>query len=180
MIAVAEAKGRALNAPATWYRSDILETPHELDGTADLVYTGRGALCWIMDLDAWARVVARLLKPGGKLYLYEGHPVSEMWTMEDATYILDPDYGDYFADQVIASSGWPTTYIGDLGRPEEEHATKHERCWRLSKIVNSVIGAGLTLTRLDEHPDLFWDRFPNMPPEMVRRLPQTMSLLATK
>lgn len=75
MIASARRKSQRLAAPATWYCCDILATPHTLDGTADLVYTGRGALCWMMDVGAWARVVARLLKPGGRLYLFEGHPL---------------------------------------------------------------------------------------------------------
>ena len=34
MIAVARAKSDALGAPATWYCCDVLDTPHELDGTA--------------------------------------------------------------------------------------------------------------------------------------------------
>ena len=42
-----------LGAPARWYRSDVLQTPHELDGTADLVYTGRGALCWLQNMEAY-------------------------------------------------------------------------------------------------------------------------------
>ena len=75
MLAVAKKKSDALDAPARWVRSDILETPGELDATADLVYTGRGAICWIMDLGTWARVVFRLLKPGGHLYLFDGHPI---------------------------------------------------------------------------------------------------------
>ena len=57
MIEVARRKSEALAAPAAWHCCDILETPAELDGTADLVYTGRGALLWMMDLPAWARVV---------------------------------------------------------------------------------------------------------------------------
>ena len=180
MIAVAQAKGEAIGANAKWYRTDILETPAELDGTADLVYTMRGAICWIMDLDAWAAVVHRLLKPGGKLYLFEGHPVSEVWTMEDSGYVLDPQYGDYFKDSVIADSGWPSTYIGDLGKPAEEHATKYERSWRLDQVVNAVVDSGLHLLRIGEHPDLFWDRFPKMDPDLVRRLPQTLSVWAEK
>ena len=60
MIAVAQAKGEAIGANAKWYRSDILETPSELDGTADLVHTGRGAICWVMDLDAWAAARSEL------------------------------------------------------------------------------------------------------------------------
>ena len=35
------------------------------DACADLVYTGKGALIWAPDLDAWARDAARLLRPGG-------------------------------------------------------------------------------------------------------------------
>src|SRR5690348_3078654 len=76
MIDCARQKSAALGAPADWYCCDVLETPHALDGTADLVYTGRGALYWLMDLEAWARVVARLLAPGGRLYVFEGHPLS--------------------------------------------------------------------------------------------------------
>ena len=180
MIAVARRKSEALSAPAKWFCTDVLEAPKELDGTADLVYTGRGALCWIMNLDLWAGVVARLLRPGGKLYIFEGHPVSDLWTLEDDHYVLDAEYGHYFNDGPIASSGWPSTYIGDLDRPIEEHATKYERVWRMDQIVNAVLDAGLRLVRLKEHPDLYWDRFPNMPPDLVRRLPQTFSLLAER
>lgn len=180
MIAVAQAKSDALGANARWFRSDILDTPAELNGTADLVYTGRGAICWIMDLDAWAGVVHRLLKPGGKLYLFEGHPISNIWDLESDHLKLDADFGDYFQEEAIASAGWPTTYIGDLGKPEEEHATKYEKSWRLDQIVNAVLGAGLELIRLEEHPDQFWNAFPNLPEELARKLPQTFSLLARK
>jgi SAM-dependent methyltransferase len=44
------------------------------DGVADLVYTGKGALIWMPDIGAWAREAARLLRPGGHLFVYEGHP----------------------------------------------------------------------------------------------------------
>ena len=36
---------------------------------------GVGALNWLPDLDAWARVVHELLRPGGVLYLSEIHPL---------------------------------------------------------------------------------------------------------
>ncbi len=180
MIEVARRKSLALGASAQWFRCDVLETPHELDGTADLVYTGRGALCWLMDLDAWAAVVYRLLKPGGKLYVFEGHPFASIFKMEADSYELDPEWGDYFNAGPHADSGWPETYIGDLGKPKEEHAVKYEMLWKLSDIVNAVVGAGLDLERLEEHPDSFWEMFPNMPKETVGKVPQTLSLLAVK
>ena len=48
---------------ATWVEADVLDVPHELDGTADLLYTGRGAIIWLQDLDRWAAVLRRLLAP---------------------------------------------------------------------------------------------------------------------
>ena len=39
----------------------------------DIIYTGRGVLCWLTDLDAWAGTCASLLKPDGTLHLEEVH-----------------------------------------------------------------------------------------------------------
>ena len=39
MVALARELTDALDVPATWYCCDVLETPHELDGTADLVHS---------------------------------------------------------------------------------------------------------------------------------------------
>jgi len=180
MVDSARRTAEAAGASATFFRCDVLETPHELDGTADLVYTGRGALCWIMDIDAWARVAARLLKPGGKLYIFEGHPFANLWSMEAAHLELDPQYGDYFLEEPLTDTGWPETYIGDMGMAKDEHEAKHERLWRIDQMVNACLGAGLRLVRMGEHPDPYWDQFPNLPAETARRLPMTLSLLFTK
>lgn len=127
-----------------------------------------------------AQVPARLLKPGGCLYVFEGHPVAWVWDMEADTFRLDPVYGDYFMTEPVADQGWPSQYIGDLGKPKEQHATKYERQWRLGDIVNALIAAGLVVERLEEHPDSYWEMFPSIPPDIVRRLPQTFSLLMRK
>src|SRR4051812_40112157 len=47
----------------------------------DLVFTGIGALCWLPSIRRWAAVVAALLRPGGRLFIREGHPM--LWTMDD-------------------------------------------------------------------------------------------------
>jgi SAM-dependent methyltransferase len=180
MIDCARQKSAALGAPAQWYCCDVLETPHELDDTADLVYTGRGALYWLMDLEAWARVVSRLLAPGGRLYVFEGHPLVWIFDPEAAELRLDPVAGNYFAETVDVGAGWPAAYIGELDRPKEELTPKYERQWTLGQIINPLIETGLRVERFEEHPDLYWEQFPNMPDEMARRIPQTFSLLMSK
>jgi SAM-dependent methyltransferase len=180
MIECARQKSAALGAPALWYCCDVLETPHELDGTADLVYTGRGALYWLMDLEAWSRVVARLLTPGGRLYVFEGHPLIWMLDPEAAEMRMDPVHGDYFSATIDVGAGWPETYIGELDRPKEELTAKYERQWTLGQVINPLIQAGLRVERFEEHPDSYWEQFPNMPDEIARRIPQTFSLLMRK
>ena len=48
-------------------------------GTFDVVYVSLGALCWLPSVSRWAEQAAGLLRPGGRLYLHEGHPVA--WAM---------------------------------------------------------------------------------------------------
>jgi SAM-dependent methyltransferase len=184
MIACARAKSAALGAPATWYCCDILDTPAELDGTADLVYTGRGALCWIMDIQAWAAVVARLLRPqGGRLYVFEGHPLDWVWDMESPDLRLDPDprYGDYFSQSICVDQGWSGQYIPERDvPPKEQQSLKYERQWTLGQIITALVQTGLRLERLEEHPEQFWDHFPHLPKMVLDRLPHTFSLLMVR
>ncbi len=180
MLEVGSRKSAALSAPATWVCSDILETPHELNGTADLVYTGRGALPWMMDIVAWARVVARLLKPGGRLYVFEGHPLDFVWDMEASTYELHAVTGDYFLGTQVTDRGWPIPSTGIQEHPQKDQFHVHERQWTLGQIMNSLLAAGLALERFEEHPDLFWNQFPNLPETLAVRLPHTFSLLMRK
>ena len=180
MIAVARRKSEALNAPASWFCCDILETPHALDGTADLVYTGRGALCWLHDMDGWASVVSRLLRPGGRLYLFEGHPLSWIWDAEASELRLDPTYGDYFQSTAQTDQGWGPSYVGELSKPKDKLARKYESQKTFNQILSPLLQAGLRLEKLDEHPDEYWDAFPNLPAAIKSKLPNTFSLLMRK
>ena len=176
-IANARRISEALSAPATWYRCDILDTPHELDGTADLVYTGRGALGWLHDLDGWAAVIARLLKPGGILSVFDDHPVT--WLFEPETETLVATGCDYFAHS-DSSQGWPSTYIGDLDVPVAEQARKYERLWPLSAIFRSLRRAGLVVECFGEHRDEYWDGFPKLRPALKAAIPMTFSMIARR
>lgn len=166
-----------LRAPAEWYRCDVLDAPAELDGIADLVYTGRGALCWLHDLDAWARVVYRLLKPGGLFHVLDDHPATWLFQMETET--LAPTGFDYFAYSEN-SRGWPTSYIDDLETPVEQQARKHERLWPLSSIFQALRAAGLTIEYFGEHNEQYWEGFPNLRPMLKKTLPMTFSMRARR
>jgi SAM-dependent methyltransferase len=178
-IANARRAAEALNAPAAFYCCDVLETPRELDGTADLVYTGRGALNWLQDLPAWAVVVARLLKPGGVFHVFDDHPASWLFTTDAQGDLQMYPNASYF-QFAEASKGWPATYIGELEIGVEQQSWKYERLWTLAEVFTALTGAGLRVEHLGEHPDDYWDDLPGLKPEWVGRTPRTFSMLARK
>lgn len=64
-----------IEVPTRWVESDVYDAPAALGRRYDLVYTGVGALNWLPDIAGWARVVADCLVPGGRLHLFEAHPI---------------------------------------------------------------------------------------------------------
>lgn len=68
-LAAARRGARAAGVSVDFVEADVYDAVTALDGrTFDLVYTGRGSLPYLPDLDEWAHVVARLLEPGGLVH----------------------------------------------------------------------------------------------------------------
>ena len=178
MLEVAERLTAATGAPARWVLSDVLDTPPELDGTADLVYTGRGSLLWIQDLDAWAAVVARLLSPTGRFVLFEGHPIEWLFDADEHGHWIATDY-DYFAGPE-ASRGWAPEYIDRLSLPDVKQSWKFARAWTLGQIVTALLGADLRLERVAEHPIDWWGGHADVRREERGRVPLSFSVVGRR
>jgi SAM-dependent methyltransferase len=176
MLDLARRLTEATGARASWVLADVLDTPGELDATADLLYTGRGALMWLADLDAWASVVARLLAPDGRFVLFEGHPVEWLFDVDADGRWVATDY-DYFGG-VEASKGWAPEYIDRLSIDEPDQAWKFARSWTLGEIITALLGAGLRLERVTEHPTDWWGGHADARPEERGRIPLSFSVLA--
>ncbi|MFI5908094.1 class I SAM-dependent methyltransferase [Dactylosporangium sp. NPDC051541] len=135
------------------------------DSCADVLYTGKGALIWQPDIAGWARDAARLLRPGGHLFVYEEHPAHPLWTW-------DLDEPRIRGDR----SYFGRTYVSDTF----PGAGAALWLWTLGEIVTAVVEAGLTVRHLSEHAEPFW-RFDGLDAAAFRgRLPNTFALLATK
>ena len=176
MLELAERLSAAVGAPARWILADVLETPHELDGTADLLYTGRGSLAWLQDLDAWAGVLARLLAPAGRLVLFEGHPVEWLFDVDADGRWFATDY-DYFAGPE-ASRGWAPEYIDRLSIAEADQSWKFARAWTLGEIVTAIARAGLRIEAFSEHPVDWWGGHADARPDERGRIPLSFSIVA--
>jgi SAM-dependent methyltransferase len=180
MLTQARKKAALLDAPVRFIQSDVHSLPDELSGTADLVYTGCGALCWVMDLQRWAAQVFKVLKPGGRVFVFEGHPLNAVWEPTADKYILREDRGDYFAQELRQDREFPASAIEDHTPEGTAPVWALERQWTLGQIVTTLAQTGLILECLEEHPAHFWGQFKKLPDDLLHRLPHTFLLIMRK
>ena len=67
-IAIARRIAADARADVTFVESDVYSAPAVVGDGFDFVLTGIGALGWLPDVRRWARIVAELLRPGGRLF----------------------------------------------------------------------------------------------------------------
>ncbi|HEY7271798.1 MAG TPA: class I SAM-dependent methyltransferase [Actinoplanes sp.] len=174
--------------PVTYVESDVYSAADALGGTAfDLVFTGVGALCWLPDIRRWAQTVAALLRPGGRLFLREGHPA--LWALDyerpDDLVALEYPYFEQTEPQVWEEEG---TYV--TTDAVFTHTTTHNWNHGLGEIVTAVLDAGLTVTGLIEHQSVPWEAMPGRMTEVgdgewqltdrPERLPHSYTLQAVR
>jgi SAM-dependent methyltransferase len=183
--AVEAARGLAseMGLEAAFVQSDVYEAVGALGGrTFDVVYTGRGAILWLPDIERWAKVVAELLGPGGFLYLTEFHPFTEVFGDED----LSVEH-DYFQDENPRVWNEPGTYA-DFDAETSNNVT-YEWNHTLGKVVSALCSAGLGIELLHEYDYTVFPRWPILEksgfgtyrlPEGTPRIPLMYSLRARK
>jgi SAM-dependent methyltransferase len=188
--AVAEATRLAASAGAdvTFVQGNVYDAVELLGRERfDLVFTGVGALCWLPDIRRWAGVVDGLLRPGGRLFLREGHPV--LWALDyerkDGLVALETPYFEHAEPVVDVDDG---TYV-ETGHVFANTVT-HSWNRGLGEIVTALLDRGLVLTMLEEHDSVPWEALPGSMvrgeldewrlADRPRRLTCTYTLQATK
>ena len=124
----------------------------------DVVFVSWGAIEWLPDLNTWAGIIARHLRPGGTFYMAEIHPfacgLDEVPGRHEVRvkYRLLPAPGQPDVEPVVGSyadSSADTTGLVSYGWSHS-----------LAEILGALTGAGLRLEHLHElpmSPAPFWD-----------------------
>lgn len=171
-IELAKQKAAAAGLPVRFLASDIYALPQEfLAEKFDILFTGGGAIVWLPDLQGWAKIVAQLLKPSGRLILDEEHPIASCLEIQDgAIRIVD----DYFGRKPEMFMGWSHFSGG-----EDAKEKKYEFTWPLGDVITALAQAGLRIERLEERPSEAQWRFGEKLDE-VARIPGEYILVARK
>lgn len=172
---------------ARFVQSDLYDLPNVLKGDFDLVYTSRGALGWLPDIRRWAQVAAHFVRPGGRFYVTEIHPVVQALENEGVA------PGEIVVRYPYWGHAKPLTFKvkGSYADPEADVGAQTEHGWNhgLGEIVTALVDAGLRIETLREYPFVDWpieflvetdDGTWRLPPSTEGELPLFFSILATK
>jgi SAM-dependent methyltransferase len=160
-ISEAERFAKILNIfDAKFVVSTISDAVEVLDGEQfDILYTGRGALCWLPNLEEWAKVCSALVKPGGVLYLEESTPMLNALDVGEGTdeTRLGLKY-DLFNENPVSEIG-----EGSYASPEADiERTCHSWEYRYDTLFNALINNGFMIESLNERDELAWAPWPEM------------------
>lgn len=131
-----------LNLEAEFICCNLYDLPQHLSQQFDVVFTSYGTVIWLPDLDSWAKIISKFLKPGGKFVFAEFHPVVWMY---------DNDFSrieySYFKTEPIIEE--------ETGTYADKAAPITQTCvtWNhsLSEVLNSLLQNGLELILLNEY-----------------------------
>ncbi|MFF5294528.1 class I SAM-dependent methyltransferase [Paractinoplanes globisporus] len=144
------------NADVRYVQADVYDALAVAGDGYDFVFTGVGALLWLPDIARWARVVASLLRPGGRLFLREGHPM--LWALDDErTDALVVKYPYFEVKEPMVYTGDGSYVRTDV---ELKGSTSYEWNHGLGEVITALLDAGMTLTGLIEHRSVPWDALP--------------------
>jgi SAM-dependent methyltransferase len=168
------------NSTATFICCDVYDLPNHLNDTFDIVFTSYGTIGWLPDLDKWANVISRFLKPGGSFVFAEFHPV--VWMFDDD--FSKVGYNYFNSGEIIETeSGTYTDRAAEI--------TQTYVCWNhgIAEVLTSLMNNGLALTAFNEYDyspyDIFRDSYEPSPGQfrvkhLENKIPMVYALTAVK
>ena len=151
--------------------TDIYELGNAFDKQFDLLYITIGVLGWLQDLEAFFRILSRLLKPGGQIFIYEMHPILELF---------EEDSGGTIRNDYFNKEPYFTENENDYMNPDE--VIESPSYWfhhPLSKIFESLIAEGFKMIHFDEYAHDISGRGEFLA-EQEKRPPMCFSLIASR
>ena len=156
-IAQARALAQETGADIEFVQSDVYAAVDVLGREQfDFVFTGIGALCWLPDVRRWAQVVHDLLRPGGFLFIREGHPM--LWAMDES---VDDELVagyPYFEVPTPVTDEHDGSYlpVDTTFRSDVSHSWNHG----IGETVMALLDTGMALDLLVEHDSCPWEALP--------------------
>lgn len=168
------------NANATFICCDIYDLEKYLDKQFDIVFTSYGTIGWLPNLDKWAQIIARFLKPEGQFIFVEFHPV--VWMFDDN--FENIEYRYFNSEAIVETENG--TYAD-----KQSEITQSYVMWNhgMAEVINSLIKNKLeinSMTEYDYSPYNCFNKTIEIEPQKFRiahlenKIPMVYAITATK
>ncbi|MFT5113590.1 MAG: SAM-dependent methyltransferase [Parasphingorhabdus sp.] len=127
--------------------TDIYDISDKYSSSFDLVTITIGVISWMPDLTEFFSVVAKLIKPGGSLFIYEQHPILDMIEPGEVGAPLNWEFS-YFNKEPYVDTGGLDYYGGE--KYDAKPVTSFS--YTMSEIIMAGINAGLIIEHFEEFP----------------------------
>lgn len=177
-------KARALNSlcglDAEFVCCDVYQIADFIKGRFDLVFSSYGTIGWLPDLEKWAGLISKYLKPGGSFVFAEFHPFVWMYNSDFSRLAYS-----YFKTEAIIEKEEGTYADKNAKLDIESISWNHS----ISEVLGSLLGAGLKLDVFKEFDYSPYDCFKNTEPvgegkfrikNFQSKVPLVYALKATK
>lgn len=165
-----------LGLDAKFVCCNLYDAEQYIDQQFDVVFTSYGTIGWLPDLDRWAAVVKRFLKPGGEFVFVDLHPFIWMYD-EHFEHVIHP----YFNRGPIIETSTGTYAAHNADIEMKEVGWNHP----VAEVLTALLDQGLALEHFSEYDHSPHPCFRNMieraPGEFILerhqdRIPMTYAL----
>jgi ubiquinone/menaquinone biosynthesis C-methylase UbiE len=158
-IETAQALATECSIDARFILSNVYSLPEKLGEQFDIVFTSYGALCWLPDIERWAQIAARFVRPGGTFYVAEFHPIVGIFDDKETATDLTVRYPYFQPEQPLRWEG-----LGDYTdrKARLENDVTYEWCHPTSEVLTALIDAGLRIEFFHEFSHTAWAQLPSL------------------
>ncbi|MEM7564707.1 MAG: class I SAM-dependent methyltransferase [Pseudomonadota bacterium] len=128
--------------------TDVYDIGSEFSNAFDLTTITIGVLSWMPDLNRFFRIAANLLKPGGALFIYEQHPILEMFEPGGASEPINWELSYFDKSPYIDTNGLDY-YGGQTYDAKPVTSFVHT----MAEIIMAGVNNSLTVEYFEELPD---------------------------
>ncbi|QQG40641.1 MAG: class I SAM-dependent methyltransferase [Candidatus Levyibacteriota bacterium] len=149
-IEFAKELSKETHIPSTFICSDFNKLPKALNKKFDIIFMSYGVLCWITDINKWAKIISHFLKKGGTFYIIELHPFTNILSYD---FKISYNYFDKGPD-IDDSEGTYADWNAPIKSPT------YVWSYTISNVINALTQQGLKIEYVHEFPFTMYDQFP--------------------
>lgn len=149
-IAYAKQLSKDIHIASEFIVSDFYKLPKVLEKKFDIIFMSYGVLCWVSDINKWAKIISHFLKKGGTFYIIELHPFTNILSHD---FKISYKYFDQGPD-IDDSEGTYADWNAPIKSPT------YVWSYTISDVINALSQQGLKIEYVHEFPFTMYDQFP--------------------